>query len=36
MGASSTHMGGSVTEALKLMSDDTHDDMINLGRSLGI
>jgi hypothetical protein len=22
--------GGSVTEALKLMSDDTHDDMINL------
>ncbi len=30
MGASSTHMWGSVTEALKLMSDDTHDDMINL------
>ena len=29
-GASCTHMWGSVTEALKLMSDDTHDDMINL------
>jgi hypothetical protein len=29
MGASSTHMWVSITEALKLMSDDTHDDMIN-------
>jgi len=30
MGVSSTHMLGSITESLKLMSDDTHDDMINL------